>query len=63
MYVYKTLCLSALAQFNKCMEKISKDDGQLNMSIEDMATRKTSSKCLTWQHAEEHSQRDPLAVV
>ncbi|CAF3740585.1 unnamed protein product [Rotaria sordida] len=63
MYVYKTLCLGALAQFNKCMEKISKYDNQLNISIEDMAIKKTSSKCLTWQHAQEHSQRDPLAVV
>jgi len=63
MYVYKTLCLSALAQFNKCMEKISADENQMNMSIEDMAIKKTSSKCLTWQRAEEHSQIDPLAVA
>lgn len=63
MYIYKTLCLGALSQFNKCMEKISKDDNQLNISIEDMAIKKTSSKCLTWQRAEEHSQIDPLAVV
>ena len=63
MYVYKTLCLGALAQFNKYMEKISKDDSQLNVSIEDFAIKKTSSKCLTWQRAQEHSQRDPLAVV
>lgn len=63
MYVYKTLCLGALAIFNKCMDKISKEDNQLNISIEDLATKKTSSKCLTWQHAQEHSQRDPLTVV
>jgi hypothetical protein len=63
MYVYKTLCLGALSQFNKCMEKISKDDNQLNISMEDMTIKKTSSKCLTWQRAEEHSQVDPLAVV
>ncbi|CAF3487332.1 unnamed protein product [Adineta steineri] len=63
MYVYKTLCLGALSQFTKCMENISKLDTQLNLSIEDMAIKKTSSKCLTWQRAEEHSQRDPLAVV
>ena len=63
MYVYKTLCLGALAQFNKCMEKISKDENQLNFSMEDMRIKKTSSKCLTWQRAEEHSQLDPLAVV
>ena len=49
--------------FNKCMDKISKDDNQLNISIEDMAIKKTSSKCLTWQRAQEHSQTDPLAVV
>ena len=63
MYVYKALCLGALAQFNKCMEKISKDESQLNFSMEDMKIKKTSSKCLTWQRAEEHSQLDPLAVV
>ena len=63
MYVYKTLCLGALSQFNKVMDKISKNDNQLNVSIEDMAIKKTSSKCLTWQHAREHSQRDSLAVV
>ncbi|CAF3352016.1 unnamed protein product [Rotaria sp. Silwood1] len=63
MYVYKTLCLGALAQFNKCMEKISKYDNQSNISIEDMAIKKTTAKCLTWQHAQEHSQRDPLVVV
>jgi hypothetical protein len=63
MYVYKTLCIGALTQFNKCMEKISKDDNQLNLSIEDMAIKKTSSKCLTWQRAQEHSQIDPLAVL
>ncbi|UJR25727.1 hypothetical protein I4U23_007079 [Adineta vaga] len=63
MYIYKTLCLGALAQFNKCMEKISKEDDRLNISIDDMAIKKTSSKCLTWQRAEEHSQLDPLAVV
>jgi hypothetical protein len=63
MYVYKTLCLGALAQFNKCMEKISKGDNRLDISIEDMAIKKTSSKCLTWQRAQEHSQLDPLAVV
>jgi hypothetical protein len=45
------------------MEKISKDDNKLNISIEDMAIKKTSSKCLTWQRAQEHSQVDPLAVV
>jgi len=63
MYIYKTLCLGALSQFNKHMEKISKDDNQLNISIEDMAIKRTSSKCLTWQRAEENSRRDPLAVV
>ncbi|CAF0855042.1 unnamed protein product [Adineta ricciae] len=63
MYVYKTLCLGALAQFNKYMEKISKDDNQLNISIDDMTIKVTTSKCLTWQRAEEHSKRDPLAVV
>ena len=63
MYVYKTLCLGALAQFNKCMEKASKDDNRLNMSIEELAIKKTSAKCLTWQSAQENSQRDPLAVV
>lgn len=63
MYVYKALCLGALSQFNKCMEKISKDESQLNFSMEDMKIKKTSSKCLTWQRAEEHSQLDPLAVV
>jgi hypothetical protein len=31
--------------------------------MEDMTIKKTSSKCLTWQRAEEHSQVDPLAVV
>jgi hypothetical protein len=45
------------------MDKISKDDNQLNISIDDMAIKKTSSKCLTWQRAQEHSQTDPLAVV
>jgi len=63
MYIYKTLCLSALSQFNKCMEKLSEDDNQLNISIEDMSIKKITSKCLTWQRAEEHSLIDPLAVV
>ena len=63
MYVYKTLCLGALSQFNKVMDKISKDDNRSDISIEDLAIKKTSSKCLTWQHAQEHSKRDPLAVV
>ncbi|CAF1082231.1 unnamed protein product, partial [Didymodactylos carnosus] len=64
MSIYKILCRSAKNLFDKYLSRLASDDvSSTNDDLSELAIKKTSQKCLTWQSAKDESLRNSSAVA